>query len=89
MPAPHVLVLGGGYVAMYLARGTKRSIRAGELECTVVNRSNFQVFHGFVGEMLTGRVSPSHILQPGAAASSRPRRCTWPRSRRSTSRTSA
>ena len=65
MPAPpRVLVLGGGYVAMYLARGTKKAINAGELECTVVNRSNFQAFHGFVGEMITGRLSPSHICSP-------------------------
>ncbi|MEA2482023.1 MAG: hypothetical protein QOJ07_3945, partial [Thermoleophilaceae bacterium] len=28
------------------------------------SRENYQVFHGFVGEMLTGRLSPSHILSP-------------------------
>ncbi|MEX2193961.1 MAG: FAD-dependent oxidoreductase [Thermoleophilaceae bacterium] len=64
MPAPRVLVLGGGYVAMYLARGAKKAINAGELECTVVNRSNFQAFHGFAGEMVSGRLSPSHICSP-------------------------
>ena len=29
---------------------------AGKLDVTVVNRENYHVFHGFVGEMLTGRV---------------------------------
>jgi NADH dehydrogenase len=57
-------VLGGGYVAIYLSRGLKPAIEAGKVEATVVTRENYQVFHGFVGEMLTGRVSPSHILSP-------------------------
>jgi NADH dehydrogenase len=61
---PHVLVLGGGYAAIQIARAARRAIKAGKLRMTVVNRENFHVFHGFVGEMVTGRVSPSHILSP-------------------------
>jgi NADH:ubiquinone reductase (H+-translocating) len=64
MSPPKVLVLGGGYVAIYLCRAIKPAIEAGKVDVTVVNRENYQVFHGFVGEMLTGRVSPSHILSP-------------------------
>jgi NADH dehydrogenase len=64
MTPPHTVVLGGGYVAIYLARAAKKAIKAGRLRCTVVNRANFQAFHGFVGEMVTGRVSPSHICSP-------------------------
>jgi NADH dehydrogenase len=62
--APRVLILGGGYTAIHLCRALKPAIEAGRLEATVVNRENYHVFHGFVGEMLTGRVSPSHILSP-------------------------
>ncbi|MEA2478476.1 MAG: hypothetical protein QOJ07_398, partial [Thermoleophilaceae bacterium] len=61
---PHVLILGGGYVAIFACRALAPAIRAGKLEATVVSRENYQVFHGFVGEMLTGRLSPSHILSP-------------------------
>jgi NADH dehydrogenase len=64
MSVPKVLVLGGGYTAIHLCRALKPAIEAGTLEATVVNRENYHVFHGFVGEMLTGRVSPSHILSP-------------------------
>src|SRR3954462_88646 len=64
MSPPKVLVLGGGYVAICLCRSIKPAIEAGKVDVTVVNRENYQVFHGFVGEMLTGRVSPSHILSP-------------------------
>lgn len=64
MSVPRVLVLGGGYAAIYVARALKPAIEAGKVEATVVSRENYHVFHGFVGEMLTGRVSPSHILSP-------------------------
>src|SRR3954447_11877280 len=64
MSPPKVLILGGGYTAIHLCRALKPAIEAGKLEATVVSRENFHVFHGFVGEMLTGRVSPSHILSP-------------------------
>src|SRR5919202_1556474 len=57
-------MLGGGYAAIHFCRGAKPAIEAGRLEATVVSRENYHVFHGFVGEMLTGRVSPSHILSP-------------------------
>jgi len=61
---PKVLILGGGYAAIYACKALAPAIDAGRLDATVVSRENFHVFHGFVGEMLTGRVSPSHILSP-------------------------
>jgi NADH:ubiquinone reductase (H+-translocating) len=61
---PKVLILGGGYAAIYACKALAPAINAGRLDATVVSRENFHVFHGFVGEMLTGRVSPSHILSP-------------------------
>jgi NADH dehydrogenase len=59
---PHVLILGGGYVAITLAPQLRDAIKAGELTATVVSRTNFQMFHGFTGEMLTGRLGPGHTL---------------------------
>ena len=64
MTRPRVLVLGGGYVAMTLTRGLRRAIERGRVDATVVSRENFHVFHGFVGEMVTGRVAPGNILSP-------------------------
>ena len=61
---PRVLVLGGGYVSLYLARKLGASIEQGKVDCTIVSRENFQAFHGFIGEMLSGRISASHILSP-------------------------
>jgi NADH dehydrogenase len=61
---PRVLILGGGYAAAYACRALRPAINAGKLEATVVTRENFQCFHGFVAEMVTGRVLPSNILSP-------------------------
>ena len=59
-----VLILGGGYVAITFTRGLRKAIRRGQLDVTVVTGENYQVFHGFVAEMLTGRISPGQILSP-------------------------
>ncbi len=59
-----VLCLGGGYVAIQLTRTLRRAIRRGAVEVTVVSRENFQTFHGFVNEMLTGKVQPGQIINP-------------------------
>jgi NADH dehydrogenase len=61
---PKVLVLGGGYVPITLTRRLRDDVRSGRIDLTVVSRQNFHVFHGFVGEMITGRIGPSSMLSP-------------------------
>ncbi len=61
---PKILILGGGYVTITASRGLKKAIQNKEVEVTVVSRENFHCFHGFVGEMITGRVSPGSIISP-------------------------
>ena len=61
---PHVVVLGGGYVSITLCRQLRKLVERGRLRVTVVTRDNFQTFHGFIGEMITGRVSPGSIVSP-------------------------
>jgi NADH:ubiquinone reductase (H+-translocating) len=61
---PKIVILGGGYVAITAARGLRKAIKRGEVDVTVVSQENYHVFHGFVGEMLTGRVAPGNILSP-------------------------
>lgn len=64
MSTPHVVCVGGGYVAVWLVKGLRRAIRRGEVEVTIVSRENYHTFHGFVGEMLSGRIQPQQILSP-------------------------
>lgn len=59
-----VVCLGGGYVAIYLARSLKKAINRGQVDLTIISRENFHTFHGFVAEMLTGKVSPTNITSP-------------------------
>lgn len=64
MGKPRIVCVGGGYVAIFLVKALRRAVRRGEVDLTVVSRDNFQCFHGFVGEMLTGRIQPQQILSP-------------------------
>ena len=59
-----MLILGGGYVPVTTTRALRRAMKRGDVEITVVSRENFHVFHGFIGEMLTGRIAPSSLLSP-------------------------
>ena len=66
--APRVVVLGGGYVAVKLCHALRKPVAERQIDLTVVTGSTHHVFHGFVGEMVTGRVSPSQHPLIGAAA---------------------
>jgi NADH:ubiquinone reductase (H+-translocating) len=56
-----VLCLGGGWVAIYLARALRSSIKRGLVELTVVSRDNYSTVHGLIAEMLTCKVQPLQI----------------------------
>ena len=56
-----VVCLGGGWVAIYLARALRRAVRHGRVELTVVSRDNYSTIHGLIAEMLTCKVQPQQI----------------------------
>src|SRR5215510_12925857 len=56
-----VVCLGGGWVAIYLARALRSAIKRGQLELTVVSRDNYSTVHGLIAEMLTCKVQPQQI----------------------------
>lgn len=61
-----VLILGGGYTALWayrsLARRLRRPLKRGEVELTVVTLDNFHAFHGWTGEVLSGIIPVQHSL---------------------------
>src|SRR5262245_63207555 len=56
-----VVCLGGGWVAIYLARALRPAVRRGEVKLTVVSRDNYSTVHGLIAEMLTCKVQPQQI----------------------------
>lgn len=59
-----VVILGGGSLAIHATRALYKAINQGEVEVTLISRENYQVFHEFIAEMVTGRIAPGHILSP-------------------------
>lgn len=59
-----VLVLGGGYVAIWFTKQIRSAVKRGELELTVVDRNNYHTFHGLVPEMLVGKIQAGQIISP-------------------------
>ena len=59
-----MLILGGGFFAIGATRALRDRIRSGELDVTVIDRENYQFFHGFVAEFIAGRMGPTHPLNP-------------------------
>jgi len=56
-----VVCLGGGWVAIYLARALRAAVRKGEAELTVISRDNYSTVHGLIAEMLTCKIQPQQI----------------------------
>ena len=56
-----VVCLGGGWVAIYLARALRPAVRRGEIKLTVVSRDNYSTVHGLIAEMLTCKIQPQQI----------------------------
>lgn len=59
-----VVILGAGYAAIRVIMSLRKAIYDGEVEALIINRNNHHTFHGFVSEMLTGRISPHMITSP-------------------------
>ena len=57
-----ILCLGGGWASIYFVAQMQSAIKKKQVEVTVVSKDNFHTFHGFIGEMLVGRVQPSQIV---------------------------
>jgi len=76
-----VVCLGGGWVAIYLARALRSAVRKGEVKLTVVSRDNYSTVHGLIAEMLTCKIQPQQINASAAwteeIAAARFHRLSW------------
>src|SRR5438105_4453761 len=61
---PHVLCVGGGWVAAKLVRSLRPTLWTGKADLTVVSRDNFLTIHGLIAELLTGKIQPQQVIAP-------------------------
>lgn len=59
-----IVVLGGGFAGLGVARALVRSRHRSQLDVTVVNRENFLLFTPMLPEVSSGSVEPRHVAQP-------------------------
>ena len=61
---PHIVALGGGFGSIFLYKQLARMVRRKQLRLTVIDRNNYNCYHGLVPEMLAGKLSPGSVLNP-------------------------
>ena len=66
--APHILIVGGGYVGMYTAlrlqKRLRRELRRGEVKVTIVDPNSYMTYQPFLPEAAAGNISPRHVVVP-------------------------
>ena len=62
--APHILVVGGGYVGMYTALRLQRRLRPEEGSITVVDPQSYMTYQPFLPEAGAGNLEPRHVVVP-------------------------
>ncbi|MBA9004518.1 MULTISPECIES: NAD(P)/FAD-dependent oxidoreductase [Thermomonospora] len=66
--APHILIVGGGYVGMYTAlrleKKLRRELKRGEVTITVVDPQSYMTYQPFLPEAAAGNLSPRHVVAP-------------------------
>lgn len=64
MTAPHIVVLGGGYVGMYTALGLQKGLGRGKARITVVDPRSYMTYQPFLPEAAAGSLEPRHVVVP-------------------------
>lgn len=60
--APHILIVGGGYVGMYTAYRLQRKLRRGEATVTVIDPQPNMTYQPFLAEAAAGSIEPRHVV---------------------------
>jgi NADH dehydrogenase len=66
--APHILIVGGGYVGLYTAlrlqKKLKSELKRGEVTITIVDPQSYMTYQPFLPEAAAGNLSPRHVVVP-------------------------
>ena len=61
---PHIVALGGGFGSMFLYKKLAGMARRKQIRLTIVDKNNYNCFHGMVPEMIAGKISADSLLNP-------------------------
>ena len=64
MIKPRILILGAGFGGMYVAKKLQPYAEKGEIELTIVNRTNYFLFTPLLHEVATGGLNPRSVAEP-------------------------
>ena len=59
-----VVILGGGYGGVYTVLGLQKAARRGQIQLSLVSRTNFFLFQPMLAEVVSGSIEPPHIANP-------------------------
>ncbi len=59
-----IVILGGGFAGVAVARRLERRLRRGEAEIAIVSRDNFTLFTPMLPEVSSGGLEPRHVATP-------------------------
>lgn len=59
-----IVILGGGFAGVSVARRLERKLRPGEAEIAIVSRENFTLFTPMLPEVSSGGLEPRHVVTP-------------------------
>lgn len=63
MLRPHVVILGAGFGGVYTAKKLIPAVKRGEIDVTIVNRTNYFLFTPLLHEIATGSLGPTNAAE--------------------------
>ncbi len=64
MKKPHIIIVGGGFAGLEVARGLLRPLKQGKIKLTLINSTNYFLFTPLLHEVATGGLSASSVAEP-------------------------
>jgi NADH dehydrogenase len=64
MKRPRIVIIGAGFGGIYAALALAKRARRGDIDVTIVNRTNYFLFTPLLHEVATGGLTPTSVTEP-------------------------
>ena len=64
MLRPHIVILGAGFGGVYLAKKLSSHVTAGDIDVTIISRTNYFLFTPLLHEVATGSLGATSVAEP-------------------------